>query len=168
MELEKSIFEKSAEEVALSLLQSNIKRKVGDEIISLEVNEVEIYEGFEDEASHAFRGKTKRNETMFESGGIFYVYFVYGVHYMLNVVAGKEGFPAAVLLRGAGELRGPGKLTKELQIDLSFDKKRICKKQGLWFEKRKKECRIEKTPRVGIGSAGNFWKKKPCRYIKVK
>lgn len=168
MEIERSVFQKGAEEVALCLLQSKIKRRLGNETISLEIKEVEIYEGFADEASHAFCGKTKRNEVMFEKGGIFYVYFVYGIHYMLNIVTGEKDFPAAILLGGAGEFDGPAKLTKALKVDSAFNKKEIGKKQGLWFEKERKGCKIEKLPRIGIGYAGSFWKKKPLRYIKIK
>ena len=62
--------------------------------------ETEAYHGPEDPACHAFKGHTRRNDVMYGKPGFLYVYFTYGNHFMLNVVTEKEGFPAAVLLRG--------------------------------------------------------------------
>ena len=65
------------------------------------ITEVEAYDGFKDKASHASRGKTERNKIMFEKAGKWYVYFTYGMHWMLNVVCGQKNYPAAILIRGA-------------------------------------------------------------------
>jgi len=73
--------------------------------------------GPDDLASHAARGRTKRNKVMFGPPGMFYVYFVYGMHWMLNVVTGPVGYPAAVLIRGIEGIQGPGRLTKALRIN---------------------------------------------------
>jgi DNA-3-methyladenine glycosylase len=102
--------------------------------------EVEAYAGAADPASHAFRGRTARNATMFGPPGHLYVYFSYGMHFCANVVCGEEGEASAVLLRGltpvAGleQMRaargprpdrdlcsGPGKLCQALGIDRSLD-----------------------------------------------
>ena len=64
------------------------------------ITEVEAYDGPRDKASHASRGLTPRNAPMFGEAGRFYIYFTYGMHWMLNIVTGKRGYPAAVLIRG--------------------------------------------------------------------
>ena len=96
--------------------------------------EVEAYDGFHDKASHAARGKTKRNAPMFGHAGHWYVYFTYGMHWMLNIVTGKKGYPAAVLIRGVNGIHGPARLTKKLKIDGKFDDLPANRKTGLWIE----------------------------------
>ncbi len=78
-----------------------------DNIIRLEITEVEAYDGFGDKASHAHRGKTERNAAMFGEAGRWYVYFTYGMHWMLNIVTGPKGYPAAVLIRRGVPLSFP-------------------------------------------------------------
>ena len=113
--------------------------------------------------SHAYRGQTPRNTPMFAHAGAIYVYFTYGMHWMLNLVCEGEGFPAAVLIRGvaspagAPPLDGPAKLTKYLHIDRSLTGKRLGKRAGLWVEDRGVRVRrseIVRTPRVGIPDRG--------------
>jgi len=160
-----------------SLIRANggiRKNKKGEKGAALMINEVELYEGFKDKASHASRGETKRNFPMFGPPGYVYVYFTYGMHWMLNIVIGKEGYPAAVLIRGAGDpasggssYNGPAKLTKALKIDKSLNNKPLSKKTRLWIEDRgvkisKKD--ISRAPRVGISYAGK-WAKKPYRFL---
>ncbi len=163
--IKKEEFQKSAEEVALLLLDSVLVRKREGKEERLQVREVEIYEGFRDKASHAYRGKTERSKVMFEEGGVFYVYLVYGMYYMLNVVVDREDYPSAILIRTAGEYDGPGKLTRALGIDFSLNKRKIGKESDLWFERNKKEGKIERTPRVGIRCAKK-WRDAPLRFIK--
>ena len=98
--------------VAEELLGKFLVRKTPDGILAGMITEVEAYDGPLDKACHAHRGKTPRNAPMFGPGGFFYVYFVYGMHWMLNVVTGEAGDPAAVLIRGIQGWDGPGKLTK--------------------------------------------------------
>ena len=88
--------------------------------------EVEAYTQ-DDPASHTFRGRTKRNEVMFGPAGHLYVYFVYGMHYCVNIVTGREGDGQAVLLRGVAIdgvdprlTNGPGKLCRYLGIDMAY------------------------------------------------
>lgn len=133
--------------------------------------EVEAYDGPEDRASHAFRGKTKRTNVMFGEAGFWYVYLIYGTYWMLNIVTGPEAYPAALLIRAAGEYDGPGKLTKALKIDKRFHEKLACKETGLWIEDRAEDggetrpLRVWKTPRVGVEYAGPIWSKKLYRFV---
>lgn len=140
-----------------------------DSIISLIINEVEAYDGPEDKACHAFKGKTKRTEVMFGPPGHFYIYLIYGMYWMLNVVVGPKDYPAAILIRGAGELRGPGKLTKTLGINKRFNSQIASPQTGLWFEDRNivlKDKNIVTTSRIGVAYAGTVWANKPYRFIK--
>ena len=91
------------------------------------ITEVEAYDGFADRASHAARGKTPRNAPMWGKAGAWYVYFVYGVHEMLNIVTREEEYPAAVLIRGVEGISGPGRLTKKLAIGRALNGKESLK-----------------------------------------
>jgi DNA-3-methyladenine glycosylase len=73
---------------------------VGKNVLRLLINEVEVYDGHDDLASHASKGKTKRTEIMFGPPGYWYVYLCYGVHWMLNLVTREQDYPAAILIRG--------------------------------------------------------------------
>lgn len=98
--------------VARDLLGKILVKKTGRKIISGRIVEVEAYHGDYDEASHAFIGKTKRNEVMFKEGGHLYVYFTYGTHYCANVVAGSEGKGIAVLIRAVEPVDGIKEMSK--------------------------------------------------------
>lgn len=134
---------------------------------ALMITEVEVYDGFEDRASHAFKGRTARNSVMFGPGGFWYVYFVYGMYWMLNIVTGAEDYPSAILIRGAGTFNGPGKLTRELGIDKSFYGLAATPKNGLWIEDRGVRLAggLQKTPRIGVKYAGEEWAAKKWRFV---
>ena len=166
--LGKKFFEKDTLEVAENLLGKYLVRKIGDKEVSLKINEVEAYDGFDDKASHVHKGKTERNKVMFGEAGNWYVYLVYGMHNMLNVVTGKKNYPAAILIRGAGNINGPGKLTKFLKIDKKFNGKKASLETGLWFEDRgdpSDKTKIKRMPRIGVDYAGPIWAKKDYRFI---
>lgn len=165
--LEPKFFDRPALKVGRGLLGKFLVRAIGVKEISLPITEVEVYDGFRDRASHAFRGKTARNEVMWGDAGYLYVYFVYGMYWMLNVVVGKKDYPAAILIRGAGEFHGPGKLTEALEIDKRFNGKIAQPASGLWFEDRglrPKRGQVKKFPRIGVHYAGEVWANKPYRF----
>lgn len=131
------------------------------------ITETEAYDGEKDLACHASRGRTKRTEVMFGPAGRWYIYFVYGMHDMLNVVTGKEGYPAAVLIRAVEGICGPGKLTHELGITRALHGKRAARTSGLWIETRPNEVRphrILRTQRIGVAYAEE-WAKKRWRFV---
>ncbi len=153
--------------VAKDLLGKFLVRKVGRKEIALMITETEGYGGWQDLASHSRSGMTKRNFPMFEHPGTIYVYFTYGMHWMLNLVCGKQGHPAAVLIRAAGGVVGPARLTKALGINKSLNTLMLGKKSGLWVEDRGVKLKskdIQKTPRIGIAYAGE-WALKPWRFV---
>lgn len=110
--LTKKFFEKNTLNIAKNLLGKRLIRVYRGKEITVRIVETEAYHGISDKASHASRGKTARTEVMFGRAGMIYVYLIYGMHYCLNFVTGKEGFPAAVLIRGIevdGKfIKGPG------------------------------------------------------------
>jgi DNA-3-methyladenine glycosylase len=114
-------FERHSTEVAPDLLNKLfLVGKIAGRIV-----EVEAYSS-DDPASHTFRGRTKRNEVMFGPAGHLYVYFIYGMHYCVNIVTGPQGDGQAVLIRAViiedvdpRLTNGPGKLCRFLGIDMS-------------------------------------------------
>lgn len=92
--------------VARELLGKILVKKSGNKKLSGKIVEVEAYHGDYDQASHSYKGKTKRNEVMFNEGGYLYVYFTYGSHFCANVVVGKKGKGIAVLIRALEPLEG--------------------------------------------------------------
>ncbi len=167
--LPKEFFERPVLEVARGLIGASLVRRMpdGSTIISSMLTEVEAYDGPDDLASHASKGRTPRTEVMFGSAGVFYVYLIYGMHWMLNVVTGEPGYPAAVLIRGTKDISGPGRITAGLQIDKSLNGKPATKSSGLWFEERSIVIpteRIEATPRIGVDYSGD-WSQVPYRFV---
>lgn len=166
--LPQSFYDRPAVVVARDMLGKFLVRRLDGREIAVMINETEGYEGQSDRASHASNGKTKRNAPMFGESGRFYVYLCYGMYWMLNITTGREGYPAAVLLRGAGELSGPGKLTTTLKIDKRFNECAAVKKSDLWVEDRGiviPRRAILRLPRVGIHYAGPVWSQKPYRFL---
>lgn len=160
-------FDRPAETVARELLGKYLCRRTETNTEKLIINETEAYIGPQDLACHASKGLTGRTAVMFKPGGCWYIYLIYGMYYLLNVVTGVEGYPSAVLIRGAGNLNGPGKLTKQLRINKSFNGKPADISSGLWIEDNNlklTESDILATPRIGVGYAG-AWAKKPLRFV---
>ncbi|MDX9726726.1 MAG: DNA-3-methyladenine glycosylase [Bacteroidales bacterium] len=128
------------------------------------ITETEAYRGEDDLACHASRGRTPRTDIMYHTGGMLYVYLVYGMYWMLNIVTGETNNPQAVLLRGLGGCPGPGRLTRLLGIDKSFNGEDLTTSQRIWFEESGVEPDFITGERIGIEYAGDFWKSRPWRY----
>jgi DNA-3-methyladenine glycosylase len=165
--LHKDFFNRPTLVVAQELLGKYLVRLRDDVPTALMITDVEAYDGWDDKASHASRGQTPRNTPMFDEPGTIYVYFTYGMHWMLNVVCGARGYPAAILIRGAGDIIGPARLTKSLSIDKDLNGKILGRKNGLWIEDRGliiPKKKIQKTPRIGVAYAEEY-ACKPWRYV---
>ncbi len=164
--LSRLFFDRKTLVVARELLGKCLVRKVNGKIFKERITETEAYVGSHDLACHSSRGKTARNEIMFREAGTIYIYFTYGMHWMLNIVTEEKGFPAAVLIRSTENITGPARLTKALKIDKSLNGKKLGKKSGLWIEDGAKipHRKILCMPRVGVAYAGE-WAKKPYRFV---
>jgi DNA-3-methyladenine glycosylase len=132
------------------------------------IDEVEAYRGEEDKACHASRGRSPRTEVMYAAGGKIYVYFVYGMYWMLNIVTGKENDPQAVLIRGLEGLSGPGRITRDLGINGEFYGEDLTLSDRIWIEDPGGKFRFITKPRIGIDYAGIPWKDKPWRFVLEK
>ena len=163
-----------AEDVAPRLLGALLTHTTGEGTVTVRLTEVEAYGGAgEDPASHAHRGATRRNTSMFAEAGTLYVYFTYGMHWCANVVTGPTGAASAVLLRAgavveglelarsrrptaasdAALARGPANLAKCLGIDGALDGSNLLDPVGavrLGTGRRVSPTRVVSGPRVGI------------------
>ena len=129
------------------------------------ISETEAYRGTEDLACHASKGRTARTEVMFERGGVLYMYLIYGMYWMMNVVTGAKDEPQAVLIRGLREVSGPGRLTRTLGLNGSFNREDLVYSERIWIEGTGQEAAFTTHPRIGIDYAGEVWKNKPWRYL---
>jgi DNA-3-methyladenine glycosylase len=162
-----SFFEAPALRVARGLLGKFLVTREGGRERAAFITEVEAYTGPHDKACHAWQGRTKRNEPMYGPPGHWYVYLCYGMHRMLNIVTGEEGYPAAVLIRGVESAMGPGRLSKQLGIDARYNSLPATRRSGLWIEDRGKVIphdSIVRTQRIGVDYAG-VWATKPYRFL---
>ncbi|MBI2048728.1 MAG: DNA-3-methyladenine glycosylase [Parcubacteria group bacterium] len=162
-----NFFDRPVLEVTPELLGKFLVRRVNGKTMRHRITEVEAYDGEQDKACHASRGRTPRTEVMYGAAGHWYVYLCYGMHEMLNIVTGPKEYPAAVLIRGVEGVHGPGRVTQLCAIGRTLNAKPATKKSGLWIEDGgmqvpKKE--IVQTPRIGVSYAG-AWAKAPYRYI---
>ncbi len=164
--LSRDFYVRDVLEVAPELPGKIIVVKMSDGSLSrLRVTEVEAYRGTEDKACHAFKGRTARTEIMFHEGGRLYVYLIYGMYWMLNIVTGGKNNPQAVLIRGLENYPGPGRLTKLLGIDKTFYGEDLVNSARIWLEDPGLIHRVKSGPRIGIEYAGEYWKNKPWRYF---
>jgi len=172
----RNFYQGNTVEISKELLGKYLLRFVNGSVAGGMIVETEAYYGPDDPASHAYRGKTARNELMFGEGGYAYIYFIYGNHYLLNIVTGTVGVAGAVLIRGieptfgkvvmqenrcvcrkAGLTNGPGKLTQALGITGALNGADITSSEIVIVEKTrpvKLQFPIKTSSRIGI-SRGN-------------
>lgn len=158
-------------EVARDLLGRSLCRRLNEHTWRGRIVEVEAYDGPTDRASHAHRGRTRRNAPMFEAGGIAYVYQIYGVHFCFNVVTGEHGWPSAILIRATEppqpgrNASGPGRLCGAFGIDRALDGASLVG-GALWLEAGSPvhERETRRTARIGVDSAGP-WARRRLRWI---
>lgn len=167
MRLDENFYSMKATEAAPMLLGKLLCRKMPDgTILKLPICETECYFGENDTACHASKGgKTKRTWPLYEKGGIAYIYLCYGIHSLLNIVTGEKDFPQAVLIRGAGDYNGPGKLTRALNIDRSLNSENLILSDVLWIEDAGYTPKVEATPRIGIDYATEEYRNILWRFI---
>lgn len=169
--LEHSFFAKPAAELAHDLIGKIVVRRVGRKEFRARIVETEAYVGPHDLACHAAKGRTKRTEVMFGPPGRAYVYLIYGVYDMFNIVAGDVDDPQAVLVRAAepldgwsADLSGPGKFTRALQITRAQNGIDLTSQRLHFVDDPTDRPQVFVTPRIGIDYAAE-WKHELLRFI---
>lgn len=166
IKLQRGFFTRDVLSVAPELIgKVLVVRTSNNVLLRYRITETEAYRGEEDLACHASRGRTPRTEVMYRIGGHIYVYFIYGMYWMLNFVTGDEGCPQAVLVRGIEGISGPGRVTKAINIDRSFYGEDLITSKRIWIEDTGVKPQILTSPRIGINYAGEVWKNKPWRFF---
>jgi DNA-3-methyladenine glycosylase len=185
--IQRNFFLQPTLEVARNVLGKRLVRiePSGGRISGI-INEAEAYVGTEDLGCHAKAGRTRRNRSMWGSPGHAYVYFTYGMHWLLNFVTEEEGRPAAVLIRsliveegcdlvalrrrGRPErdwTNGPAKLTTALEINSAFDGADLCSNGAVLFVEDSSSLpdEIVRTgPRIGLFTVPEPWKSVSWRF----
>ena len=157
MSVSRRFFEQDTIDVAEQLIGCYVCRKLpSGEILRARIVETEAYLGTEDPSCHSFSGRpTARTSAMFGPKGHSYVYFIYGVHFCLNIVTGAPHAPEAVLIRALEhdlDLKGPGKICKVLNINKAHNDIDLLKSTELWieYEKLKENEKVISGPRIGL------------------
>jgi len=184
--LSESFFGRNTVLVARELVGKQLVRQEGSKRLSGVIMETEAYRGQEDLACHARVGKTPRTEVMFGPPGRTYIYFVYGMHWLLNFVTEDDGFPGAVLIRAIipkegleiisrrrnGQPKkqwtnGPAKIGQAMNIDNQLNGINVCTKKAQVYVENgvgiKSEL-IQASPRVGLNSVPEPWRSIPWRF----
>lgn len=159
MRLQKEYYLSDAPTLAQNLLGKLICVKSDGIIKKFRITETEAYFGEEDTACHAHKGRTKRTETLYSEGGVLYVYLCYGIHSLINIVCGEKDFPQAVLIRGVEGVNGPGRVSKALNVGLSFNNHNLVDSDVFWLEDDGYlPSEIITSPRIGINYATEYYR----------
>ncbi len=184
MLLDQPFFARDTLLVARDLLGKKLVRNLNGQHLSGLIVETEAYLAESDSANHAAKGRTPRNSVMFEAAGTAYVYLIYGMHYMLNVVTGVEGKPCAVLLRAIQPVEnietmqtlrgnrtqhltdGPARLCQALAVDKTFNRWNLTQGDRLWIEDAPAVFpeQVIAGPRIGIAYASPEAQQAPWRF----
>jgi DNA-3-methyladenine glycosylase len=170
--LRRSFYARPAIEVAPDLIGKILVHRVDNALRRARIVETEAYIGQHDLASHSSKGRTPRTEVMFGPPGHAYVYFIYGMYEMFNIVVSKIDDAQAVLIRAAepldgwaADLSGPGKLTRAMAITRRAHKGLDLTGDTLFVMADANDPpRILATPRIGVDYAGE-WRHAPLRFI---
>jgi DNA-3-methyladenine glycosylase len=166
VKLDYDFYRQDVLKVAPGLIGKFLVRKYEDgKIIRHMISEVEAYRGEEDLGCHASKGRTARTEVMYQPGGVIYVYLIYGMYWMLNIVTGQRDNPQAVLIRGLEGIWGPGRITRDLRINGSFYGASLVDSGNIWVEDDGSKVEYNTKTRIGIDYAGEVWKNKLWRFI---
>ena len=169
MILDANYFARPATELAVDLLGKLLCVKQGDTVVRARITETECYFGEEDSACHAHKGRTPRTDTLYQAGGITYIYLCYGIHSLLNIVTGAEDHPEAVLIRGVEGASGPGRVTKFLGLTTAQNRTPLCPQFGVWVEDDGAPTpAYGALPRVGIDYADESDRTRHWRYLVKK
>jgi DNA-3-methyladenine glycosylase len=165
-----SFYQQPASTLAPALLGCTLVGTADGQLRRAQLTETEAYVGSHDLACHASKGRTPRTEVMFAPGGCTYIYLIYGMHHMLNIVASTIDDPQAVLIRGAipldgwvADLTGPGKLARAFGLTREHNALPLVPPH-LHVVAATEEVLHRATPRIGIDYAGK-WKDVPLRFI---
>jgi len=169
--LGRSFFKRPAELLAQGILGTIMVRRVGGQLREARIVEAEAYLGPKDLASHASKGLTNRTQVLYGPPGRAYVYFIYGLHYMFNIVTGQTGGGQAVLIRAAeplddwqADLTGPAKLAQNFDITLADNGLDLTGDDILLLQEPNYRPRIIRTKRIGVDYA-KHWKDRHLRFI---
>ncbi len=180
--LNRSFYCRNTLTVAKQLLGKLLVRELPEGKVAGKIVEVEAYRGSDDPASHAYKGKTQRNQIMFGEGGYAYIYFIYGKHFCLNVTTEKIGVPGAVLIRAVEPVygieimkrkrrtenvksltNGPGKLTQAMDITVELNGWDLTRGERLYI------CDLDVVEPFEVVSSGRIGVKagadKPWRFF---
>ena len=165
--LPQEFYRRDVLEVAPELLGKIVCRRMGDgTVLRGRIREAEAYRGEEDQACHARHGRTVRNEPLYQAGGISYVYLIYGLHWLFNVVTGERDVPQAALVRALDKpLDGPAKWTKAFGIGKAQSGLDLIHGDEIWLEDDGCRPAIDALPRVGIDYAAPPWREIPWRFV---
>lgn len=163
--LDPDFFCNNALSVARQLLgRTIVRRYTNGDVRRFVILETEAYQGEEDLACHASKGRTPRTEIMYHKGGLIYVYLIYGMYWMLNFVTGERDYPQAVLIRGVDLVTGSGRVGRLLELDKSFYGENLSASNRLWVEDTPMIESYTTAPRVGVDYAKE-WKDLAWRFI---
>jgi len=183
----REFFAQPALQVARQVLGMRLVRLENGQRVAGFIIEAEAYRGEEDLGCHCRAGRTPRTQTLYGPPGYAYVYFTYGMHWMLNFVAEPENYPSAILIRAIQPTEGleviaarregqpphlwtdgPAKICQALNIDQSFNQADLCAPDSQLFVERDTpvpEQNVTVGPRVGLNTVPEPWKSIPWRFL---